>query len=447
MKIGVVSLGCDKNRIDSENMLSYLQEDGYELTGDPAQADIIIVNTCGFIDSAKQEAIDTILEMAEYKKSNCKYLIVTGCLTQRYMNELQDGFPEVDMFLGTANYHVLPQLIKDLVAGRSQRSYTNDKDVRHFSPKRILTTPYHYAYLKIAEGCDNKCTYCAIPNIRGKYTSRKIEDIATEANQLVRDYGIKELIIVAQDVSRYGIDIYGEIRLIELLEELSKVDVKWIRLLYLYPENVDERLVEYMASNPKICNYVDIPCQHISDSILKLMNRRVTSKQIKELVDMIRSKGDFTIRSTFIVGFPRESESDFAELEKFISEAKLDRCGFFAYSCEEGTSASRLSGQIDEEIKLARQDKLYALQENIMLERMKSRIGSVLDVLYEGIDYDMQTFYGRSMFDAPEIDTKVYFLADVPLEIGKIYKVKIEVLNGADYIGRVVEDKFLKEEL
>ncbi|MBD5085793.1 MAG: radical SAM protein, partial [Clostridiales bacterium] len=197
MKIGVVSLGCDKNRIDSENMLSYLQDDGYELTGDPAQADIIIVNTCGFIDSAKNESIDTILEMAEFKKDNCKYLIVTGCLTQRYMQELQEGFPEVDMFLGTANYHILPQLIKDLVAGRSQRSYTNDKDVRHFSPRRVLTTPYHYAYIKIAEGCDNKCTYCAIPSIRGKYTSRKIEDIVEEAKQLVRDYGIKELILVA----------------------------------------------------------------------------------------------------------------------------------------------------------------------------------------------------------------------------------------------------------
>ncbi|MDE7078974.1 MAG: 30S ribosomal protein S12 methylthiotransferase RimO, partial [Clostridia bacterium] len=360
MKIGVVSLGCDKNRIDSENMLSYLKDDGYELTGDPAQAEIIIVNTCGFIDSAKQESIDTILEMSEYKKERCKYLIVTGCLTQRYMQELQEGFPEVDMFLGTANYHVLPQLVKDLVAGRSQRSYTNDKDVRHFSPRRVLTTPYHYAYLKIAEGCDNKCTYCAIPSIRGKYTSRKIEDIVDEARQLVKDYGIKELILVAQDVSRYGADIYGEIRLIELLEQLSQLDVEWIRLLYLYPENVDERLIDYIVSNPKICNYIDIPCQHISDNILKLMNRRVSSEQIYKLVDMLRSKGDFTIRSTFIVGFPRESEEDFAKLEKFISDAKLDRCGFFAYSQEDGTPASRLSGQIDEDVKLARQDKLYA---------------------------------------------------------------------------------------
>ncbi len=229
MKIGLVSLGCDKNRIDSENMLAYLQNDGYELTGEPGEADIIIVNTCGFIDSAKQEAIDTILEMAEYKKDKCKYLIVTGCLAQRYMQELEKEFLEVDMFLGTANYHNLPLLIKNMVAGQGERCYANDKDDRQFSPKRVLTTPYHYAYLKIAEGCDNKCTYCAIPNIRGKYTSRKIEDIVDEAKSLVKDYGISELIIVAQDVSRYGIDVYGEIKLIDLLKELSLLDVQWIR--------------------------------------------------------------------------------------------------------------------------------------------------------------------------------------------------------------------------
>ncbi|MDE7209110.1 MAG: 30S ribosomal protein S12 methylthiotransferase RimO, partial [Clostridia bacterium] len=346
MKIGLISLGCDKNRIDSENMLAYLQDDGYELTGEPSEADIIIINTCGFIDSAKQEAIDTILEMAEYKKDKCKYLIVTGCLAQRYMQELEKEFPEVDMFLGTANYHKLPILIKNMVGGQGEKCYVNDKDDRKFSSKRVLTTPYHYAYLKIAEGCDNKCTYCAIPNIRGKYTSRKIEDVVEEAKSLIKDYGIKELIIVAQDVSRYGIDLYGEIRLIDLLKELSRLDVEWIRLLYLYPEQVTEELIEYMAGNPKICKYVDIPCQHVSNKILKLMNRKVTKEQIVDLVDMIRRHGDFTIRSTFIVGFPREEQEDFEELKEFISTARLDRCGFFAYSLEDGTPASRLDGQI-----------------------------------------------------------------------------------------------------
>lgn len=437
MKIGLVSLGCDKNRIDSENMLAYLQKDGYELTGDPQQAEIIIVNTCGFIDSAKQEAIDTILEMSEYKKDKCRFLVVTGCLAQRYMQDIADEFPEVDMILGTANYHNMPLYIKNMVDGRGQRCYVNDKDDRHFSSDRVLTTPYHYAYLKIAEGCDNKCTYCAIPGIRGKYTSRKIEDIVEEAKTLVGEYGIKELIIVAQDVSRYGLDLYGEIKLIELLQELSKLDVEWIRLLYLYPELVSERLIEYMAGNPKICKYLDIPCQHISDGVLKLMNRRVRKADIVELINMIRKHGDFTIRSTFIVGFPRESQQDFEELKEFLTWAKLDRCGFFAYSMEDGTPASRLDGQIDEDVKLARQEELYALQEGIMAEKMQERVGGVVDVIYEGIDYDLQMFYGRTQYDAPEIDTKVYFTADVPLDIGKIYKVKIDEVDGDDYFGHV----------
>ncbi len=437
MKIGLVSLGCDKNRIDSENMLAYLQKDGYELTGDPQQAEIIIVNTCGFIDSAKQEAIDTILEMSEYKKDKCRFLVVTGCLAQRYMQDIADEFPEVDMILGTANYHNMPLYIKNLVDGRGQRCYANDKDDRHFSSERVLTTPYHYAYLKIAEGCDNKCTYCAIPGIRGKYTSRRIEDIVEEAKTLVGEYGIKELIIVAQDVSRYGLDLYGEIKLIELLQELSKLDVEWIRLLYLYPELVSERLIEYMAGNPKICKYLDIPCQHISDSVLKLMNRRVRKADVVELINMIRKHGDFTIRSTFIVGFPRESQQDFEELKEFLTWAKLDRCGFFAYSMEDGTPASRLDGQIDEDVKLARQEELYALQEGIMAEKMQERVGGVVDVIYEGIDYDLQMFYGRTQYDAPEIDTKVYFTADVPLDIGKIYKVKIDEIDSGDYFGHV----------
>ncbi len=437
MKIGLVSLGCDKNRIDSENMLAYLQKDGYELTGDPQQAEIIIVNTCGFIDSAKQEAIDTILEMSEYKKDKCRFLVVTGCLAQRYMQDIADEFPEVDMILGTANYHNMPLYIKNLVDGRGQRCYANDKDDRHFSSERVLTTPYHYAYLKIAEGCDNKCTYCAIPGIRGKYTSRRIEDIVEEAKTLVGEYGVKELIIVAQDVSRYGLDLYGEIKLIELLQELSKLDVEWIRLLYLYPELVSERLIEYMAGNPKICKYLDIPCQHISDSVLKLMNRRVRKADVVELINMIRKHGDFTIRSTFIVGFPRESQQDFEELKEFLTWAKLDRCGFFAYSMEDGTPASRLDGQIDEDVKLARQEELYALQEGIMAEKMQERVGGVVDVIYEGIDYDLQMFYGRTQYDAPEIDTKVYFTADVPLDIGKIYKVKIDEIDSGDYFGHV----------
>ena len=440
MKVGVISLGCDKNRIDTENMLAYLVDDGFELTGEPSEADIIIVNTCGFIDSAKTEAIDTIFEMAEYKKENCKYLVVTGCLSQRYMDELKEEMPEVDVFLGTTSYHKLPQILKNLKNKHKgeQICVKNDINDRYFSSKRVITTPEHYAYIKIAEGCSNHCTYCAIPSIRGKFTSRPIEDIVEEASQIVAQNNVQELILVAQDVSRYGQDLYGEIRLIDLLEELSKLNVQWIRLLYLYPELITDELLDYIANIPKICKYLDIPCQHISDIILKRMNRRVDKKYIYNLIDRIRSRGDWTIRSTFIVGFPTESEDNFEELVEFIKYARLDRCGFFAYSCEEGTPASRLDGQIDEKIKQERVEKLYMLQQSIMEEKLQERIGRVVDVIYEGIDYDRQMFYGRSSFDAPEIDTRIYFTSDELVEIGKIYKVKILSVVDGDSVGELV---------
>ena len=323
-----MSLGCDKNRIDSENMLAYLAEAGYEFTPDPSQAEVIVVNTCAFIDEAKKEAISTILEMAEYKKDKCRFLIVTGCLPQRYMNDLKEGFPEVDAFLGTGSYHLLPQLIREL-DGRHTVCIPNDKDFRKYAGARILTTPPHYAYLKIAEGCDNHCTYCAIPQIRGKYTSVPIDDIVNEAKELLRQYPIKEFILVAQDITRYGYDIAGRCLLIDLLKELSKLDVTWIRLLYLYPEGISDELLDYISKNDKICKYLDIPCQHISDKILKKMNRRITKQGIIELFEKIRKKGDFCIRSTFIVWVQTESESDVDELEDFLKFAWLDRCAFF----------------------------------------------------------------------------------------------------------------------
>lgn len=439
MKIGVCSLGCDKNRIDTENMLAYMQQAGYEITAMPQDADIIVVNTCGFIDSAKQEAIETILDMAQYKKDKCKYLIVSGCLTQRYMQEVAEGFEEVDAFIGTTNYHNLPSIIERLEHGEKKLIIQNDKDSRHFSKSRVLTTPYHYAYLKIAEGCDNKCTYCAIPKIRGKYTSRPIQDLIEEANQIVNDYGVKELIIVAQDVSKYGIDLYGEIKLIELLEQLSAInEVEWIRLLYLYPEQINDELLEYISKNSKICKYLDIPCQHISDKILKMMNRKTSSNQIYELIKKIRSYGDFVIRSTFIVGFPQESEQDFEQLKQFVEHAQLDRCGFFAYSREEGTPADLIKGHLPEELKLERQAELYQIQEKIMLNNLKKRIGKTVQVIYEGIDYDKSLFFGRTSFDAPEIDTKIYFTSKQPLDIGNIYNVKINAIDGIDSIGEII---------
>ena len=440
MKIGTVSLGCDKNRIDTENMLAFLKDDGFELTANPEDADIIIVNTCAFIESAKTESIDTIFEMAQYKKEGkCKYLVVTGCLSQRYMKELYDQMPEVDLFVGTASYKKLPEYIRDMVKTNSRNYYENDINERYFSPKRVLTTPQHFAYLKVAEGCDNHCTYCAIPAIRGKFTSRTIEDIEAEAKELVEKYGVQELVLVAQDVSKFGHDNYGTKKLVDLLKVLCKTNVAWIRLLYLYPENITDELLDFMASEDKMCKYLDIPLQHVSDKILKLMNRHLQKSDIEKLFQKIESYNCFTIRSTFIVGFPREDENDFKELYDFIKEGRIDRCGFFAYSKEEGTAAARLTGQIDEKTKLERQAKLYKAQQKVMAKRMTSQIGRVVEVIYEGIDYDRQMFYGRSKSDAPEIDTKVFFTSDNLVDVGSIYKVKIEKVEDLNYIGKVVE--------
>ena len=440
MKIGTVSLGCDKNRIDTENMLAYLQEDGFELTQDPEQAEIIIVNTCAFIESAKTESIDTIFEMAAYKKmGKCKYLVVTGCLPQRYMKELYEQMPEVDLFVGTASYTKLPEYIKELVKTGKRNYYENDINERYFSKKRVLTTPQHFAYVKIAEGCNNHCTYCAIPAIRGKYTSRDIDDIVDEVNDLINRFDIKEIVLVAQDVSIFGQDKYNSKKIVDLLEKLCKTKIAWIRLLYLYPENITDELLDFMATHDKVCKYLDIPLQHVSNKILKLMNRHLQKSDIERLFDRIESYKCFTIRSTFIVGFPQEDEKDFEELVEFIKSGRIDRCGFFAYSQEEGTAAARLKGQIAQDIKLERQAKLYKLQQKVMRSRMASNNGRELDVIYEGIDYDRQMFVGRSKSDAPEIDTKVFFTSDTPVDIGSIYKVKIEKVEGLDYIGKVVE--------
>ncbi len=435
-KIGVISLGCDKNRVDTEHMLAFLQKDGYTFTGDPSDADIIVINTCAFIESAKKESVDTILEMSEHKTTGkCKCLIVSGCLTQRYMDELKDDLTEVDIFLGTAGYKDLPELLAKFNGERV--AVANDLNKREeFNGERVLTTPYHYAYVKIAEGCDNNCTYCAIPAIRGAYTSRKIEDITSEVQGLITSYGVKELNIVAQDITRYGEDIYGEIKLIELLDELSKLNVKWIRLLYCYPELVTDRLLEYIASNPKIVKYIDIPMQHASSRVLKRMNRHITHEQLVSLIERVRCIcPDMAIRTTFIVGFPDESEQDFATLAKFIQDSKFDKCGFFAYSREEGTPAYNLDGQLDEQIKADRVEKLYAIQEGIMAEKCKAMIGKVVEVIYEDIDYDNECFIGRTKTDAPEIDGVVYFTSADPLDIGEIYSVTILSTNGVDLIG------------
>lgn len=437
-KVGVISLGCDKNRIDTENMLSYLSGDGYVITGDPSDADIIIVNTCAFIESAKVEAIETILEMADYKANGkCTCLVVTGCLPQRYMDEVKTEIPEIDIIVGTASYRELPELIRSFHG--EQIAKANDRDKRDFTSERILTTPYHYAYLKIAEGCDNKCTYCAIPSIRGKYTSRPIDELVSEAEGLIRDYGVKELIIVAQDVTKYGIDIYGRLALIGLLERLTALDIRWVRLLYCYPETVSDELIKFVSSNDKMAKYLDIPMQHASDQVLKRMNRRVNNRELRSLVERIRNIDDkIAIRTTFIVGFPSETEEQYNELTDFVKEMRFDKCGFFAYSSEDGTPASRLPDQLDESLKAMRVERLYSVQNAIMAEKAAAKIGERVIAVYEDIDYDNSMFILRASDSAPEIDSVIRATADIPMDIGELYTVELTDTDGVDFTGRVV---------
>ncbi len=440
MKIGVISLGCDKNRIDTENMLAFMEQEGYTFTGDASDADIIVVNTCAFIDSAKQESIDTILEMSDYKQNGkCQCLIVSGCLSQRYMDSLVEEIPEVDIFVGTANYRELPTLIKDFVKNHSKIAIKNDINKRDFTKSRVLTTPYHYAYLKIAEGCNNNCTYCAIPKIRGKFTSRPMEDIVSEAQDIVEKYGVKELNIVAQDITRYGKDLYGELKLVELLDRLEKVDCKFIRLLYCYPELVTQELIHKIANSDKIVKYIDIPMQHAADNILKRMNRHVRQEFLQNLIDNLRNNiPNIAIRTTFIVGFPGESEEDYKTLYEFVKRNRFDKCGFFAYSREDGTAAYNFENQIDEDIKQQRVSELYELQEGIMAEKANSLIGKTVQVMYEEVDFDNQCFVGRMAEDAPEIDRLVYFTATEPVEIGEVYNIKITERIGLDLKGELV---------
>ena len=426
-KIGIVSLGCDKNRVDTENMLYYLKDGAFEITNDYSVADIIIVNTCAFIESARVEAIDTILEMAEYKKSGkCKQLIVTGCLPEKYRDQLVEGIPEADAFLGVREYEKIAKVI-----GMS------DKD-SELTDKRIITTPQHYAYLRIADGCDNHCTFCTIPSIRGKYKSVKIEDVLSQASDLEK-MGVKEIILVAQDVTSYGKDIYGSYQLVNLLKKLSEFNFEWIRLMYCYPELVSDELIEEISTNPKIAKYVDIPLQHFVDGILKLMNRRSRKEQIVSIVNKLRAKcPDIAIRTTFMVGFPSETEEQFYNLCDFAKEYKLDHVGVFAYSKEDDTPSAKIKGHLDEEIKLERVDILGAILEENNLKANEKFVGKTVKVLYEDIDYERNMFVGRTQYNAPEIDSVVYFSGEFA-DVGEFYNVKITAVDGYDLIGEIEE--------
>ena len=440
MKIGVVSLGCPKNLVDSETMLGLIHEEKYEITNDPSEAEIIIVNTCGFIESAKEESINTILQMAEYKKSgSCKYIIVTGCLSQRYAEELFSELPEADAIAGVEVYDEIGSIIKRVMNGERFIMLERSKpDVIYTSKEtflpRILTTPSYTAYLKIAEGCDNCCSYCAIPKIRGPYRSKPMEQVLKEAKALA-DNGVKELIVVAQDTTRYGEDLPGgKLLLADLLKELNKIEsLKWIRVMYCYPNNFTDELIETFASLDKVCKYVDLPLQHASNRLLASMNRYDTREEVETLLAKLRKRiPGIVIRTTFIVGFPGETDADFEELKEFVEQQRFENAGVFAYSQEEGTVAGAMPNQIPDEIKQERYHELMALQAQISEEIHKDTEGQTLEVLVEGIEEDGSGLhYGRSYREAPDIDGLVFI--ENPGDIKPGCFVKVNILQGFTY--------------
>ena len=427
LKIALESLGCSKNLVDAEIMMGILNRKGYKLVGDFEEADIILVNTCGFIESAKQESIDTILDLAQLKETgNLKLLIVTGCLAQRYANELKEEIPEIDAIVGTGSYQQIDEIIANLEKENNIVSLNDIEFAYNEDLPRYVTTPDYMAYLKIGEGCDNHCTYCIIPKLRGKYRSRKIEDIVKEAKDLAAK-GVKELVVIAQDTTKYGFDLYGEVKLPELLEELAQIEgIKWIRIMYSYPESITEELVKVMKKYDNICNYFDMPIQHASNRILKLMNRHTTKEDIRAKVEMIRSYlPDATLRTTIIVGFPGETDEDFKEVIEFAKEIKFDRLGAFAYSREEDTAADKLPNHLEEEVKLRRRDELMLVQQGISEELNSKKIGNEYEVLIEEQIED-KVYIGRTQGDAEEIDSIVYVKSENQLEPGDFVKVKID---------------------
>lgn len=454
MKVGFISLGCSKNLIDTEVTIGMFKNNNYEIVNKPENADILVINTCGFIETAKEEAINTILEMAEYKNKKCKYLIVMGCLVQRYYEDLIKLLPEVDLFIKIDEYDKLWHKIEDLLKRDIvEKTKTNTiKKISEMKPlpmpkyeefmKRVVTTGKNYAYVKIGEGCSNRCTYCAIPYIRGIFVSRKIEDILNEAEMLAKN-GIKELIVIAQDTTKYGIDIYGESKLAELLEKLSKIKgIEWIRFLYSYPEGITEELIKTVANNKKIAKYFDIPIQHISNSILKKMNRKTSKENITKLIKNIKEQiPNVTLRTSLIVGFPGETKENFEELLDFVKTTKFDKLGTFMYSKEEGTPAAKLPEQIHGNTKKARYNKIMEAQQKISKEILKDKIDNIYKVLIEDMSFDGKYFIGRTMQDVPEEDGLVYIKNDGKIDkkevINSFVNCKIENVNNYDLIGKI----------
>ncbi len=439
-KVSVVSLGCPKNQVDAEAILAYLKQGGFEISSIEAEADAIIINTCGFIESAKAEAIENILEAAAYKnEGNCKALIVTGCLAERYRDDVTEEIPEVDVCVGIGENKNIAKIVTDAIEGKRQ-NYFSEKENLDLNAERILGGYPFSAYLKIADGCNNCCTYCAIPKIRGKMRSRTIEDCVAEAKKLA-DNGVTELIVVAQDTTAYGEDIYGKPMLAKLLSELCKIEkLHWIRTLYTYPDRITDELLEVIAGEDKLVKYLDIPLQHIEGRILKLMNRKGDKQSIGALIDKIRlAVPGITLRTTFITGFPTETEEEFVSLAEFVKEKRFDRLGCFTYSAEEETIAATYEPQVPEQTKVDRMENIMDLQSTIAAELNEEKIGSVTEVIIEGWDDYIKCYFGRTLADAPEVDGKIFFLSTRQLEIGQYVKVRINDSIEHDLLGEFEE--------
>ena len=442
MKVLFISLGCDKNLVDSEEMLGLLRDRGYEITDDETEADVIAINTCCFIHDAKEESIQSILEMAEYRKQGrCKVLLVTGCMAQRYQKEIRQEIPEVDVVLGTTSFEKIVDALDSAFRGIPYEDFESIDYLPMVSADRILTTGGYYGYLKIAEGCDKHCTYCIIPSLRGKFRSYPMERLLKQAEKMAQQ-GVRELILVAQETTLYGTDLYGKKSLHRLLEELCKITgIYWIRVLYCYPEEIYPELVEVIAREPKVCHYLDLPIQHASDRILKRMGRRTSKKQLVEIVRTLREKiPDIVLRTTLITGFPGETQEDHEELMEFVDTMEFDRLGVFTYSPEENTPAAVMKAQISEEIKEDRKAELMELQQEISLERGNSRIGQVLLVMIEGKVADENAYVGRTYADAPNVDGYIFVQSPEMLMSGAFVKVRVTGALEYDLIGEIYDE-------
>lgn len=442
MKILFVSLGCDKNLVDTENMLGILKNKGFEFTDDEWEADIIAINTCCFIGDAKQESINTILEMAEHKKdARCKVLVVAGCLAHRYQDEIIKEIPEVDAFVGTSSYDKIADMINSVLEEKGISNFVEDANrMPMVEADRIVTTPGYYEYLKIAEGCDKHCTYCVIPKVRGSFRSFPIEYLVNQTKKLVEG-GVKEIILVAQETTLYGVDLYGKKSLPKLLHNLGLIEgLEWIRILYCYPEEINDELIEAIKNEPKVCHYLDMPIQHASDNILKRMGRRTSKQELTDIVAKLRREiPDIALRTTLITGFPGETDVDHEEVMQFIDECEFDRLGVFTYSREEDTVAAQMPDQIDEEIKEKYRDELMQLQQKISADRSAAMIGRIVRVMIEGFIPEDNTYVGRSYKDAPNVDGLVFVECDRELMSGDFIDVKITGSTEYDLIGTIVE--------